>query len=114
FNLIAAPAALHRQIWMRTDTGAFADKKVRQALALTFDRPALIQQLFQGKAQLGNDNPIWEGYPYFDSAIPQRTQDIDKAKALLAEAGVSNLTATLHAGQLLEIPDLATLLKSQA
>ncbi len=30
----SAPAALHRQIWMRTDTGAFADKSVRQALAL--------------------------------------------------------------------------------
>ena len=82
-------AALHRQIWMRTDTGAFADKKVRQALALTFDRPALIQQLFQGKAQLGNDHVIWQGYPYFDSTVPQRAQDIDKAKALLAEAGVT-------------------------
>ena len=114
FNLIAAPAALHRQIWMRCDKGQFADKKVRQALAYTFDRPALIQQLFQGKAQLGNDHVIWEGYPYFDSTVPQRTQDIAKAKQLLSEAGVSNLTATLHAGQLLEIPDLATLLKSQA
>ena len=92
----------------------FADKRVRQALALTFDRPALIQQLFQGKAELGNDHRIWQGYPYFDSSVPQRAQDIDKAKALLAEAGASNLTATLHAGQLLEIPDLATLLKSQA
>jgi peptide/nickel transport system substrate-binding protein len=114
FNLIAAPAALHRQIWMRTDTGAFADKRVRQALALTFDRPALIQTLFQGKAQLGNDHPVWEGYPYFDSSVPQRAKDIDKAKALLTEANASSLTATLHAGQLLEIPDLATLLKSQA
>ncbi len=114
FSLIAAPAALHRQIWMRTDTGPFKDKRVRQALALTFDRPALIQQLFQGKAQLGNDHLIWEGYPYFDSSVPQRAQNIDKAKALLAEANATNLTATLHAGQLLEIPDLAALLKSQA
>ena len=47
---------------------------------LSFDRPALIQQLFQGKAQLGNDHPIWEGYPYFDPSVPQRAQDIDKAK----------------------------------
>jgi peptide/nickel transport system substrate-binding protein len=114
FTAIVAPAALHRQIWMRTDKGQFKDKRVRQALALTFDRPALIQQLFQGKAQLGNDNPIWEGYPYFDSSVPQRTVDIAKAKQLLSDANASNLTATLHAGQLLEIPDLATLLKSQA
>ena len=114
FSIIATRAALHRQIWMRTDTGQFADKRVRQALAFTFDRPALIQQLFQGKADLGNDHVIAPIYPYFDPSVPQRVQDIDKAKALLADAGLSNLTATLRAGQLLEIPDLAVLLKSQA
>jgi peptide/nickel transport system substrate-binding protein len=76
--------------------------------------PALIQTLFKGRAQLGNDHVIWEGYPYFDPSVPQRVRDIDKAKSLLAAAGVSNLTATLHAGELQEIPDLAPLLKSQA
>jgi peptide/nickel transport system substrate-binding protein len=114
FSLIAQPAALHRQIWMRTDTGQFAKKEVRQALAYTFNRPQLIEQLFKGRAQLGNDHVIWEGYPYFDPSVVQRVQDIDKAKSLLAAAGASNLTATLHAGQLQEIPDLAALLKSQA
>ena len=114
FSLIAQPAALHRQIWMRVDTGQFAKKEVRQALAYTFDRPALVQQLFKGRAQLGNDHVIWEGYPYFDPSVPQRVQDVDKAKALLATAGATGLTATLHAGQLQEIPDLAALLKSQA
>ena len=114
FNLIAAPSALHWEVWMRCDKGQFADQRVRQALALSLDRPALIQQLFQGKAQLGNDHVIWEGYPYFDSSVPQRTQDIAKAKQLLTDAGVTNLTADLHAGQLLEIPDMATVIKSQA
>ena len=114
FSLIATPAALHRQIWMRCDTGQFAKKEVRQALAYTFDRQALIDQLFKGRAELGNDHVIWQGYPYFDSSVAQRTQDIEKAKSLLAGAGVSNLTATLHAGQLQEIPDLTALLKSQA
>ena len=97
FNLIATEAALHRQIWMRCDKGQFARKEVRQALAYTFDRPALVQQLFQGKAQLGNDHVIWQGYPYYDSSVPQRAQDIAKAKALLSAAGVTNLTADLHA-----------------
>ena len=114
FSLIATPAALHRQIWMRTDTGQFAKKEVRQALALSFDREALITQLFKGRAELGNDHVIWQGYPYFDSSVAQRTRDIDKAKALLSAAGVTNLTADLHVGQLQEIPDLAVLLKSQA
>lgn len=114
FNSLALQAALHRQIWMRTDKGQFKDKKVRQALALTFNRPELIQQLFQGKADLGNDHVIAPVYPYFDPSVPQRAQDIAKAKQLLSDAGVSNLTADLHCGQILEIPDLAALLKSQA
>ena len=114
FSLIATPAALHRQIWMRTDTGAFTDKRVRQALALTWDRQQLIDQLFQGRAEIGNDHVIWPGYPYFDPSVAQRTQNIDQAKQLLADAGAADLTAVLHAGQLQEIPDLAALLKSQA
>ena len=70
------------------DNGQFKDKHVRQALAYTFDRPALIQQLFKGKAELGNDHVIWQGYPYFDPSVPQRAQDIAKAKQLLSDAGV--------------------------
>ena len=114
FTSLALQAALHRQIWMRTDKGQFTDKRVRQALALSFNRPELIQQLFQGKADLGNDHPIAPLYPYFDPSVPQRAQDVEKAKQLLTDAGVTGLTATLHCGQILEIPDLAVLLKSQA
>ena len=54
---------------------------------MTFDRPALIQQLFKGKAELGNDHVIWQGYPYYDPSVPQRAQDIAKAKQLLSDAG---------------------------
>ena len=114
FTLIATPAALHRQIWMRVDKPPFDNVKVREALALTWDRDVLIQQLFQGRAELGNDHVIWQGYPYYDSSIPQRTRDVDKAKALLTEAGATDLSVVLHAGELQEIPDLAVLLKSQA
>ena len=113
-NVIATRAALHRQIWMRVDTGQFAKKEVRQALALSLDRPAMIEQLFKGKADLGNDHVIAPIYAYFDDSVPQRTRDVEKAKALLAAAGTPTISAKLHAGQLLEIPDLATLIKSQA
>ena len=99
---------------MRVDKGQFTKKEVRQALALSLDRDALITQLFDGRADLGNDHVIAPIYPYFDDSVPQRTRDVEKAKSLLAAAGTPTISATLHAGQLLEIPDLATLLKSQA
>ena len=110
-NVIATKAALHRQIWMRVDEGQFAKKEVRQAFAYSLDREAMIQQLFNGRADLGNDHVIAPIYPYFDDSVPQRTRDIEKAKSLL---GGQTITATLHAGQLLEIPDLAVLIQSNA
>jgi peptide/nickel transport system substrate-binding protein len=110
-NVIATQAALHRQIWMRVDEGQFAKKEVRQALAYSLDREAMIQQLFNGRADLGNDHVIAPIYPYFDESVPQRTRDIEKAKSLLAG---QTINATLHAGQLLEIPDLAVLIQSNA
>ncbi len=104
----------HRQIWMRTDKGQFKDKRVRQALALSLDRDAMIQQLFQGKAQLGNDHVIWQGYKYFDPSVAQRTRNVDQAKQLLSDAGATGLKATLHVPELQEVPDLGVLIQSQA
>jgi peptide/nickel transport system substrate-binding protein len=88
--------------------------KVRQALALTLDREAMVQQLFKGQADIANDHVIFSLYPYFDPSVPQRTRDVEKAKSLLAEAGATGLKATLHAAVLQEIPDLAVLIKSNA
>jgi peptide/nickel transport system substrate-binding protein len=114
FTVVETPTTNHRQIWMRCDKGSFAKKEVRQAFALTMDRPALITQLFKGKAVLANDHVIAPFYPYFSDTVTQRAQDIDKAKSLLATAGVSDLKVTLQYGKLNEIPDLAVLLQSQA
>jgi peptide/nickel transport system substrate-binding protein len=115
FQVNEAKTANHRQIWFRTDTGQFTDKRVRQAVALSLDRDAMVQQLFQGRGEVANDHVIFSIYPYFDSAAPpQRTRDVARAQALLGEAGVSGLSATLQVGELQEIPDLAVLIQSQA
>ena len=94
----------HREIWMRCDTGQFADKRVRQALALSIDRPALIQQLFKGKGELGQRSRHLELYPYYSDTVPQRAQDIAKAKHLLSDAGKADLKATLQYGKLQRDP----------
>lgn len=114
FTVVDTPTTNHRQIWMRCDTGSFKDKRVRQAMALTFDRPTLIQQLFKGKAILGNDHVIAPFYPYFSDTVEQRVQNIDKAKQLLSDAGVTDLKVTLQYGQQFEIADLAVLIQSNA
>ena len=114
FHVIEIESATHRQIWMRVDQGQFADKRVRQALALTFDREQMLQTLFRGRANIGNDHVIAPFLPYFDDSVPQRTQDIDKAKQLLADAGAEGLQATIQIVNLQEIPDLAQLIAAGA
>jgi len=62
--------------------------KVRQALDLAIDREALNQVIFNGEFTPGNQwvNPE---NPYYQSAFPLRGRDVEKAKALLKEAGVT-------------------------
>jgi peptide/nickel transport system substrate-binding protein len=62
--------------------------KVRQALDLSIDREAINQVVFNGEFKPGNQwiNP---DHPYYQKAFPVRPRDIDKAKALIKEAGVA-------------------------
>ena len=114
FKVLEIQSATHRQIWMRCDTGQFADKRVRQALALTFDRDQMLETLFRGRASKGNDHVIAPFFPYFDASVPQREQDIAAAQQLLVDAGVEGLQATLQIPNLQEIPDLAQLVVAGA
>lgn len=114
FTVLSSQTANHREIWMRCDEGQFTDVRVRQALALTLDRDLMIEQLFKGKAQIGNDHPIAPVYEYFDDSVPQRGRDIEKAKQLLADAGAEGLKVVLNAPDLQEIKQLAELVQSNA
>src|SRR5215467_14757816 len=58
FNVIALKAATHRQLSMRNDLHPFNNKYVRQAIAYTLDRPAIVAALFKGYAVVGNDSPF--------------------------------------------------------
>jgi len=112
-KLIKLRSSAHRQLHMRTDVPKFADKRVRQAIALTLDRPALAAGLFRGLAEPGNDSPFAPVYPSTDRAVPQRKKDIGQAKALLAAAGVPNgFEATLTTERVQEIPDYAVLVQN--
>lgn len=114
-QVIAVKAATHRQMHMRTDKEPFTDKRVRQAIALSIDRNALVQGLWEGQADIGNDSPFAPLYPSTDTAVPQREQNIEQAKQLLADAGVgSGFEVQLDTWDGFDIPDLAQLVKNYA
>jgi peptide/nickel transport system substrate-binding protein len=112
-RIIDFPAATHRQLHLRCDEGPMADKRVRQAIALSLDRPGLVHGLFQGRAKLGNDSPFAPIYPSTDPAIPQRAKNIAQARALMEAAGLaSGFETALTTERMQEIPDLAVLVQN--
>ena len=76
----------------------FNDVRVRQALRLIADRPQIRAQAQQGLGRIGNDLfGLFD--PMYASSIPQRTQDIDRARSLLRAAGYEDLQITLESGE---------------
>jgi peptide/nickel transport system substrate-binding protein len=91
FTINTLPAgAGFAHVHMRTNFGPFQDKRIRQAAALTIDRPGYVDGIMMGiGGRVGNDS-VMDPYNTADTSVPQRVKDIEKAKALMAEAGVPN------------------------
>lgn len=115
YQIISVRASTHRQLSMRCDKPPFTDKRVRQAIALTLDRNQIVQGLFQGKSDLGNDSPFAPVFPQTDTSVPQRNVNIDQAKSLLSQAGQSSGFSTeLVAIQSQEVPQYAQIVVEAA
>jgi peptide/nickel transport system substrate-binding protein len=112
-SIVSLKSSAHEQVHMRTDQGAFADKRVRRAIALCLHREHLVRGMFRGRSALGNDSPFAPIFPATDPTVPQRDQDLVLAKKLLAEAGVPNgFKARLTAERFQEIPDYAVVIQN--
>ncbi len=112
-NIVALKSSAHEQLHMRTDAGAFTDKRVRRAIALCLNRKNLVQGMFRGRAVVGNDSPFAPLFPATDPTVPQREQDLVEARELLAAAGVSNgFKATLTTERFQELPDYAVVIQN--
>ncbi|MDN5901061.1 MAG: ABC transporter substrate-binding protein, partial [Brachybacterium sp.] len=101
-SILDSETGMYLPFTMRVDQPPFDDERVRQAFRLAIDREGMLEQVLSGKGTIGNDM-----FGVFDPAypdLPQRTQDIEEAKRLLAEAGhpdgleVELVTAPIQAG----------------
>ena len=115
FNVISVKGAAQRQLSMRNDIGPFKNKLVRQAIALTLDRPGIVAALFKGQAVVGNDSPFAPNFAATDHSVPQRAKNLTMAKKLLAQAGVPHGFSTpLLTENIQEIPHFAQIVKQSA
>ena len=85
-QVVPKPGATTYPVVMRTDTAPFDDPRVREAVRLAADREQLLATVFLGYGQLADDlvTPLDAARP---NDLPARTRDLDRARALLAEAG---------------------------
>lgn len=113
FSLQTAKTTAHLQVHMNCKSGPFVDKRVRQAAALTLDRPGIIKNLLAGAGDLGNDNPMAWAYATTDKTVAQRKRDITKAKSLMKAAGVADgFTVTLESFKRDDIIKLGQVIES--
>jgi peptide/nickel transport system substrate-binding protein len=115
YNVIKLKSSAHRELSMRCDQAPFTDPRVRQAVALTLNRPQVVTSLFKGYADIGNDSPFAPVFPSTNTSVAQRVQNISQAKSLLAAAGHgSGFTAQLVTEQAEEIPEYAQIIVQAA
>ena len=98
-----------------TQSDKLKDVRVRQAIAYAVDRDFITKALHRGVSQVQR-GPIIESSPFFDASIAPYNVDLDKAKALMAEAGFADgmsLTIDYIPGPKEQQQSVAEYMKSQ-
>ncbi|RDL47279.1 Heme-binding protein A [Ensifer sp. M14] len=93
---VAEQAGPH--VWfaiLNTRDGAFADKRVRQAANYAVNKETLVDDVLQGTATVAA-GPIPPAFNWIASEVKPYAYDPEKAKALLAEAGVESPQLTFY------------------
>jgi peptide/nickel transport system substrate-binding protein len=96
-GLVIAPAGTTRRIIINHCRPPFNNLKVRQALALAIDQQDIIDGAYSGHGTPANQK-LLRGNKWFVTELPERKQDLARARALLAEGGYPDgVKATINA-----------------
>lgn len=86
YNLYSPPALINYFIYVNTSNPKLSDKRVRQALAHAVNTEEIIENVFYGYGEPTN-GPVHPSTAYYNRELKPVPYNIEKAKALLAEAG---------------------------
>jgi peptide/nickel transport system substrate-binding protein len=109
FNFVTSPVAgIPNFLALNTAKAPFDDPRVRQAVAWALDRGAIRDLAYAGTGEIGNQE-VPSGSTWFDDTDPYAAgPDVEKAKALLAEAGYPDGLTVEYLG----LPQYPELLKT--
>ena len=86
FTIIQKPSFAYTYLGFNLKNEKFKDLRIRQALSLAIDRQELVDILFFGYGKICN-GPFLPGSFAYNDKVEPITQNIEKAKQLLKEAG---------------------------
>lgn len=111
---LRTPGGAFANLVMRSDEPPFDDNRVRKAFKYAVDKEAMLKGAQNGLGVVAQDTPISPAYQ-FHTDLPDREQDLDRAKELLEEAGYGDgLDLKLYAANQPSVRvSYATLLKNQ-
>ncbi len=102
---------------MRCDQPPFTDPRVRQAIALTLNRPQIVTALFKGQRRGRQRQPVLALVPlHGHQASAQRVQNIAMAKsaAVRRPGNPNGFTTALATENIQEIPEFAQIVAQSA
>lgn len=83
---VNAPSGAFLNLAMMLDRAPTNDPDFRLALKYSIDREGIRDNILKGLGSVGNDHPIAPIDPYYNTDIPQRTFDPDKARFHIKKA----------------------------
>ncbi|MDI6880753.1 MAG: ABC transporter substrate-binding protein [Desulfitobacteriaceae bacterium] len=90
-TIFETPSLMVDYVYLNTQKAGLKNPKVRQAISYAVDYQGIIDNVWQGNATQMR-GPIPNGLWGYQPDLLQYTRNVEKAKALLQEAGVNNLT----------------------
>jgi len=106
----------HYSFPMHTDKEPFTNNDVRLSLKYAVNRELMVKNVLSGAGSVGNDHPIARIQRFYNSELPQRKYDPEKARYHMKKAGLLSHVFTLHAsdGAFPGAVDAAVLYKESA
>lgn len=78
---------------LNTEAGVFTDKRVRQAFAYASNRKQIVESVFKGAVPYEGNGALSRSTPEYLNLDDQYPHDLDKAVALLKQAGYDTVNA---------------------
>lgn len=95
--IIASPSSLYSDLIMRQDRLPTGNPHFVQAVKNLIDRPLINRAIYRNRSMIANDQPIAPFQKYFNSEIPQRVCDLDKARWHVRQGGLEGVRLPIYA-----------------